>query len=203
MLATPKLGTRGKRRNLKTKKTIIGSIVRDLLRVAGTFGEDSIIGIKRGNFVNIKTEHSIANFRDFIGSRYTPTGTHYMCPKNDHTYSDLMIVFGRFWQILTGLAGIKPGVIMARGSSLARLKKRAQKALEKSSRDRTYKEVKDISNWKAITERWEAMKGNQYATGLVRTEETLEKMRSSQRMRRQKELQERMRNAKCRVSSDD
>jgi len=89
---------------------------------------------------------------------------------------------------------------MARGSSLARLKKRAQKALEKMPENRTYKEVKDISNWRAIEERWEAMEGNQYATGLVRTEETLEKMREAQRMRRKKELQERMRNIKVRAS---
>jgi hypothetical protein len=96
---------------------------------------------------------------------------------------------------------------MAQGSSLARLKKRAQKALEKMPENRTYKEVKDISNWQAIEERWEAMEGNQYATGLVRTEETLEKMRSSQRMRRKRELQKRMRNAMWninrRVSSED
>jgi hypothetical protein len=92
---------------------------------------------------------------------------------------------------------------MARGSSLARLKKRAQKALEKAPEDRSYREIKDISNWTAITERWEAMKGNQYATGIVRTEKTLEKMRSSQRMRRKKELQERMRNVKRIVSSED
>jgi hypothetical protein len=89
---------------------------------------------------------------------------------------------------------------MARGSSLARLKKRAQKALEKTPEDRSYKETKDVSSWNAVKERWEAMEGNQYATGLVRTEKTREKMRSSQRMRRKKELQERMRNAKCRVS---
>jgi hypothetical protein len=92
---------------------------------------------------------------------------------------------------------------MARGSSLARLKKRAQKALEKMPENRSYKETKDISNWQAIEERREAMEGNQYATGIVRSEETREKMRSSQRMRRRKELQERMRNAKCRVSSED
>jgi hypothetical protein len=90
---------------------------------------------------------------------------------------------------------------MARGSSLARLKKRAQKALEKTPENRSYKEVKDISNWAAVTERWEAMEGNQYARGLVRTEETLEKMRSSQRIRRKKELRERMRNIKVRASS--
>jgi hypothetical protein len=92
---------------------------------------------------------------------------------------------------------------MARGSSLARLKKRAQQALEKNPKDRTYKETKDVSNWNAVKERWEAMQGNQYARGLVRSEKTLEKMRSSQRMRRKKELQERMRNAKCQVSSED
>jgi hypothetical protein len=92
---------------------------------------------------------------------------------------------------------------MAQDSSLARLKRRAQKALEKMPKDRAYKEIKDISNWEAVTERWEAMKGNQYARGLVRTEETLEKMRSSQRMRRKKELQKRLLNAKCRVSSEE
>jgi hypothetical protein len=70
-------------------------------------------------------------------------------------------------------------------------------------RDRSYKEVKDISNWRAIEERWEAMKGNQYARGLVRTEETVEKMRSVQRLRRKKELQKRPLNMKCRVSSED
>jgi hypothetical protein len=90
-----------------------------------------------------------------------------------------------------------------RGSSLARLKKRAQKALEKTPENRSYKETKDISNWRAIEERWEAMEGNQYARGLVRTEETLEKMRSSQRMRRKKELRERLRNIKVGISSDD
>jgi hypothetical protein len=96
---------------------------------------------------------------------------------------------------------------MAKGSSLERLKKRAEKALEKTQDDRTYKEAKDVSNWKAITERWKAMEGNQYATGLVRTEKTREKMRSAQRMRRKKELKERMqnvmRNIKRRVSSED
>jgi hypothetical protein len=92
---------------------------------------------------------------------------------------------------------------MEKGSSLERLKKRAQKALEKMPRDRSYKEVKDISNWTAITERWEAMDGNQYARGLVRTEKTLEKMRKAQRLRRKRELRERVRNAKCLVSSDD
>ena len=92
---------------------------------------------------------------------------------------------------------------MAKDNSLARLKKRAQKALEKVPKDRTYKEVKDISNWTAVTERWEAMKGNQYARGLVRTEETLEKMRSAQRTRRKKEIQKRLLNMKVRVSSDD
>jgi hypothetical protein len=111
-----------------------------------------------------------------------------------------MIVFGNSqpdWR------GDKSGVIMARGSSLARLKKRAQRALEKTPENRSYKEVKDVSNWQAIEERWEAMKGNQYARGLARTEKTLEKMRVSQRIRRKKELQERIRNAKCRVSSED
>ena len=89
---------------------------------------------------------------------------------------------------------------MAQGSSLARLKKRAQKAIEKMPENRSYKETKDISNWRAIEERWEAMEGNQYASGLVRTEETREKMRASQRMRRKKELQERIRNVNIRAS---
>jgi hypothetical protein len=96
---------------------------------------------------------------------------------------------------------------MVMGSSISRLKKRAQRALEKTPEDRSYKEVKDISNWTAVNERWEAMKGNQYATGIERSEETIEKMRSSQRMRRKKELQERMRkimrHMKRRVSSED
>jgi hypothetical protein len=92
---------------------------------------------------------------------------------------------------------------MAKGDALARLKKRAKKALQKTPKDRTYKEVKDISNWTAVEERWEAMEGNQYAKGLVRTKETLEKMRSAQRLRRKKELQKRRRNMKVRVSSDD
>ena len=90
---------------------------------------------------------------------------------------------------------------MTRDSSLARLKKRAQKALEKNPKDRTYKEAKDVSNWTAIQARWEEMKGNQYARGLVRTEDTLEKMREAQRLRRKRELHERMRNIKVRASS--
>ena len=68
---------------------------------------------------------------------------------------------------------------MARGSALARLKKRAEKALEKNPKDRRYKEVKDVSNWTAITERWEEMKGNQYATGIVRSAKTREMMRAA------------------------
>ena len=95
---------------------------------------------------------------------------------------------------------------MVKGSSIARLKKRALEALEKNPKDRSYRDIKDISNWTAVTERWEAMKGNQYAMGLERTEETLEKMRSSQRMRRKKELRERTRNVNIRApgsSSDD
>jgi hypothetical protein len=91
---------------------------------------------------------------------------------------------------------------MARGSSLERLKKRAQKALEKTPENRSYKETKDVSNWRAIEERWEAMKGNQYARGLERSEKTLERMRSSQRMRRKKELRDRVRNMKVKASSD-
>jgi hypothetical protein len=90
---------------------------------------------------------------------------------------------------------------MAKGSSLERLEKRAKKALEKTQEDRTYKEAKDVSNWNAVKERWEAMKGNQYATGLARTEETLEKMRSAQRMRRRKELHKRWMNVRIRRSS--
>jgi hypothetical protein len=81
------------------------------------------------------------------------------------------------------------------------LKKRAQQALQKNPKDRSYKEVKDISNWRAVTERWEEMQGNQYARGLVRTEKTLEKMREAQRMRRKRGLQERMRNIKVQASS--
>ena len=54
---------------------------------------------------------------------------------------------------------------MVKGSSIARLKKRAQQALKKDAKDRTYKEVKDISSWRAVTERWEAMKGNDYVKG--------------------------------------
>jgi hypothetical protein len=83
---------------------------------------------------------------------------------------------------------------MVKGTSIARLKKRAQQALEKVPEDRSYKEAKDVSNWRAIEERWEQMEGNQYARGLVRTEETIEKMRSSQGMRRKREFKERMRN---------
>jgi hypothetical protein len=96
---------------------------------------------------------------------------------------------------------------MVKGSSIARLKERAQQALEKDPNDRTYKEIKDISDWTAVAERWEAMKGNQYASGLVRTERTLEKMREAQKMRRKKEFHERMhnvmRNIKRRASSED
>jgi hypothetical protein len=84
---------------------------------------------------------------------------------------------------------------MTKGSALARLKKRAQKALEKTPENRSYKETKDVSNWRAIEERWAAMEGNQYARGLVRTEGTLEKMREAQGMRRKRELNERIHNA--------
>jgi hypothetical protein len=90
---------------------------------------------------------------------------------------------------------------MAQDGSLARLKKRAQKALQKMPKDRTYKEIKDISNWTAITERWEAMEGNQYARGLVRTEKTREKMRLAQRMRRKTELHKRWLSVNIRASS--
>jgi hypothetical protein len=89
---------------------------------------------------------------------------------------------------------------MVKASSIARLKKRAQKALEKTPENRSFKEAKDVSNWNAVTKRWEAMKGNQYASGLVRTEKTLEKMRSAQRMRRKKELQKRWKNVRIRRS---
>ena len=92
---------------------------------------------------------------------------------------------------------------MVKGSSIARLKKRAERALEKDPKNRTYKEVKDISNWTAVTERWEEMKGNQYATGIVRSEKTREKMREAQRLRRKREIKERTRNAKRRVSSSE
>ncbi len=92
---------------------------------------------------------------------------------------------------------------MGHDTSIAKLKKRAQKALEKRPEDRTYKDVKDISNWRAVTERWEAMKDNDYAVGLVRSETTRKKMRTAQRMRRQREFRERVRNMKVRVSSED
>lgn len=92
---------------------------------------------------------------------------------------------------------------MVKGSSIARLKKRAERALEKDPKNRTYKDVKDISNWTAVTERWEEMKGNQYATGIVRSEKTREKMREAQRLRRKREIKERTRNAKRRVSSSE
>jgi hypothetical protein len=88
---------------------------------------------------------------------------------------------------------------MVKGTSLARLKKRAQQALEKDPNDRTYKEIKDISSWQAVTERWGAMKGNQYATGIVRSEKTRKKMREAQRMRRKKELRRRLANMKVRI----
>jgi hypothetical protein len=90
---------------------------------------------------------------------------------------------------------------MVKGSSIARLKKRAQQALEKDPRDRTYKEVKDISNWQAVNERWEEMKGNQYATGLVRSQKTREKMRAAQRTRRKRELRKRWTHVRIRRSS--
>jgi hypothetical protein len=90
---------------------------------------------------------------------------------------------------------------MVKGSSIARLKKRAQQALEKDPKDRTYKEVKDISNWMAVKERWEDMKGNQYAVGIVRSEKTREKMRSAQRLRRKRELRKRWKNVPIRRSS--
>ena len=82
---------------------------------------------------------------------------------------------------------------MVKGSSIARLKKRALQALQKNPKDRSYKEVKDISSWQAVKERWEQMEGNQYAAGIVRSEKTLEKMREAQRLRRKRELRERVR----------
>jgi hypothetical protein len=90
---------------------------------------------------------------------------------------------------------------MFRGSPIARLKERAEKALKKDPKDRNYKEIKDISNWQAVTERWEEMKGNDYAEGIVRSEKTREKMREAQRMRRQRELREMLWHRKRRVSS--
>jgi len=92
---------------------------------------------------------------------------------------------------------------MARDSSIAKLRKRAEKALKKDPNDRTYKEIKDISSWRAITERWEAMKGNDYAMGLVRSEKTRAKMRSAQRERRKREVRETLRHVKVRLSSSD
>jgi hypothetical protein len=90
---------------------------------------------------------------------------------------------------------------MVKGSSISRLKKRAQQALEKDPKDRTYKEVKDISSWQAVNERWEEMKGNQYAVGIVRSEKTREKMRAAQRMRRKRELRKRWKNVRIRRPS--
>jgi hypothetical protein len=90
---------------------------------------------------------------------------------------------------------------MVKGSSISRLKKRAQQALEKDAKDRTYKEVKDISSWQAVNERWEEMKGNQYAVGIVRSEKTREKMRAAQRMRRKRELRKRWKNVRIRRPS--
>jgi hypothetical protein len=92
---------------------------------------------------------------------------------------------------------------MIRGSPIARLRERAEKALKKDPKDRTYKEIKDISNWRAVTERWEAMKNNDYAEGLVRSEKTREKMRVAQRTRRQRELQQIFRRWKRRASSSN
>jgi hypothetical protein len=108
-----------------------------------------------------------------------------------------------FLQVATGLKGQKGGVRMLRGSPIARLRERAEKALKKDLKDRTYKEIKDISSWRAVTERWEAMKGNDYAAGIVRSETTREKMREAQRLRRQRELQQIFRRWKRRVSSSD
>ena len=92
---------------------------------------------------------------------------------------------------------------MIRGSPIARLRERAEKALKKDPKDRTYKEIKDISNWRAVTERWEAMKDNDYAAGIVRSETTREKMRVAQRTRRQRELQQIFRRWKRRASSSN
>jgi hypothetical protein len=90
---------------------------------------------------------------------------------------------------------------MVKGSSISRLRARAEKALKKDPNDRTYKEIKDISNWRAITERWEDMKGNDYAKGLVRSEKTRDKMREAQRLRRKKELRDRWKKIRIRRSS--
>lgn len=92
---------------------------------------------------------------------------------------------------------------MVKGSSIARLKKRALQALQKNPKERSYKDVKDISSWQAVKERWEAMRGNQCATGIVRSEKTRDKMREAQRLRRERELRERLRNKKRTVSSSD
>ena len=61
-----------------------------------------------------------------------------------------------------------------------------------------------IDSWEALRERWQKLgEENRNRTGKVMTEETLEKMRSAQRMRRKKELQERLRNAKRQLSSSE
>lgn len=86
---------------------------------------------------------------------------------------------------------------MVKGSSIARLKKRSLEALQKDPKDRTYKDVKDISSWRAVKERWEAMESNQYATGLVRSEETREKMREAQRLRRKTGASRKMEEGTC------
>ena len=101
------------------------------------------------------------------------------------------------------LKGDKAGGIMVKGSSIARLREQAEKALKKDPRDRSYKEHKDISSWQAVNERWEDMKGNDYAAGLVRSEKTREKMREAQKERRKRELRGRLRHVKVTVSSSE
>jgi hypothetical protein len=90
---------------------------------------------------------------------------------------------------------------MVKGSSIARLKKRAQHALAKNPKDGTCREVKDISSWQAVKERWEEMKGNEYAAEIVRSEKTREKMRTAQRMRRRKDPHKRLMNICMRAFS--
>ena len=92
---------------------------------------------------------------------------------------------------------------MVKGTSIARLKERAIKALQKHPSDRTYKEIKDISSWQAVEERWEDMRGNDYASGRVRSERTRERMRVAQRERREQERRQRLRHMKVRVFSSE
>lgn len=125
-----------------------------------------------------------------MGSKVYTYGTVLCVLQKRSTYSEKTVVF---WQLAVDENGVKPGAIMVKGSSIARLKKRALQALQKNPKDRSYKEVKDISSWQAVTERWELMEGNQYAAGIVRSEKTREKMREAQRLRRKRELRERVR----------